>query len=65
MFTLINQNTDILESRINDITDSYTSGMMTLKELVDTMQIKASSDLTHMKSRISDQIMALENVCSN
>ncbi|PWA41130.1 ATP binding microtubule motor family protein [Artemisia annua] len=58
-------NTEVLESRINNITDSYTSGMTTLKELVDTMQIKASSDLVHMKSRISDQIIALENIFEN
>ncbi|PWA93992.1 ATP binding microtubule motor family protein [Artemisia annua] len=58
-------NTEVLESRINNITDSYTSGMTTLKELVDKMQIKASSDLVHMKSRISDQIIALENIFEN
>ncbi|KAI3696793.1 hypothetical protein L6452_29341 [Arctium lappa] len=57
--------THILESRIKNITDSYTSGMMVLEDLVDTLQIQASSDLVHMKSRISDQIMAVENIFKN
>ncbi|KVH99960.1 Kinesin, motor domain-containing protein [Cynara cardunculus var. scolymus] len=51
--------TQVLESRIKNITDTYTSGMTVLKDLVDTLQIRASSDLVHMKSRISDQIMAI------
>ncbi|XP_076926452.1 kinesin-like protein KIN-5B [Bidens hawaiensis] len=55
-------NAQILESRINNITDTYTSGMISLKKLVDTLQLKASSDLTHMKSKITDQITAVENI---
>ncbi|XP_024983935.1 kinesin-like protein KIN-5B [Cynara cardunculus var. scolymus] len=57
--------TQVLESRIKNITDTYTSGMTVLKDLVDTLQIRASSDLVHMKSRISDQIMAVENIFKN
>ncbi|XP_076901174.1 kinesin-like protein KIN-5B [Bidens hawaiensis] len=55
-------NAQILESRINNITDTYTSGMMSLNKLVGTLQLKASSDLTHMKSKITNQIMAVENI---
>ncbi|KAI3683761.1 hypothetical protein L1987_84276 [Smallanthus sonchifolius] len=58
-------NARILESRINKITDTYTSGMVALKKLLDTLQMKASSDLIHMKSKISDQIMAVENIFQN
>lgn len=57
--------TEVLESRIKNITETYTSGMTVLKELVDTLQTQASSDLVHMKSRLSDQIMAVENVFKN
>ncbi|KAJ0793785.1 putative plus-end-directed kinesin ATPase [Helianthus annuus] len=52
----------ILESRINKITDTYTSGMTALKKLVDTLQMEASSDLLNIKSKVSNQIMAVENV---
>ncbi|KAI3826224.1 hypothetical protein L1987_00269 [Smallanthus sonchifolius] len=58
-------NARILESRINKITDTYTSGMVAFKKLLDTLQMKASSDLIHMKSKISDQIMAVENIFQN
>ncbi|XP_076960779.1 kinesin-like protein KIN-5B [Bidens hawaiensis] len=55
-------NAQILESRINNIIGTYTSGMRLLKKLVDTVQLKASSDLTHMKCKITDQITAVENI---
>ncbi|KAL8204887.1 hypothetical protein R6Q57_010510 [Mikania cordata] len=58
-------NARILESRISNITDTYTSGMIALKKLLDTLQMKASSDLIHMKSKISGQIMAVENIFQN
>ncbi|KAK9058763.1 hypothetical protein SSX86_023606 [Deinandra increscens subsp. villosa] len=58
-------NAQTLESRINNITDTYTSGMMALKKLLDTLQTKASSDMIHMKSKVSDQIMAVENIFQN
>ncbi|KAL7618006.1 hypothetical protein Lser_V15G02141 [Lactuca serriola] len=57
--------TEVLESRIKNITETYTSGMKVLKELVDTLQTEASSDLVHMKSRISDQTLAIENIFEN
>ncbi|KAL6966124.1 hypothetical protein U1Q18_042583 [Sarracenia purpurea var. burkii] len=53
--------TQVLESRINKMTDIYTSGVTTLKEFADSLQIKASSDLQQMKSMMSFQISALEN----
>ncbi|XP_071719982.1 kinesin-like protein KIN-5B [Rutidosis leptorrhynchoides] len=52
----------IMELKIKNITDTYMSGMTSLKHLVDTLKSKGSSDLAHIKSRISDQIMAVENV---
>ncbi|KAF5823551.1 putative plus-end-directed kinesin ATPase [Helianthus annuus] len=58
-------NAQILESRINKITDTYTSGMTALKKLVDTLQMEASSDLLNMKSKVSNQIMAVENIIQN
>ncbi|KAI3792754.1 hypothetical protein L2E82_06643 [Cichorium intybus] len=60
-----NRYLSLIPSRIKNITEAYTSDMMVLKELVDTLQTQASSDLIHMKSRISDQIMAVENVFKN
>ncbi|KAJ9559037.1 hypothetical protein OSB04_013651 [Centaurea solstitialis] len=57
--------TQVLESRIKNITETCTSGMMVLKDLADTLQIQASSNLVHMKTRISDQIMAVENIFKN
>ncbi|CAH1441409.1 unnamed protein product [Lactuca virosa] len=39
------QKTEVFESRIKNITETYTSGQIILKELVDTLQTEASSDL--------------------
>ncbi|KAL7175033.1 hypothetical protein ACSBR2_028771 [Camellia fascicularis] len=52
---------DILESRINKLTEINTSGVTTLKELADSLQMKASLDLEQIKSTMSCQISALEN----
>lgn len=42
--------------------DTFTSGVSAMKELADTLQMKASSDLEQLKSTIYAHIMAVENV---
>lgn len=46
------------------MTEAYTLGVTTLKELADTLQMKASSDIEQMKSTVSSQVAAVENVRS-
>ncbi|CAK9155209.1 unnamed protein product [Ilex paraguariensis] len=53
--------TQVMESRIKKMTETYTSGVAALKELADTLQKKASSDLEQMKSTVLIQITAVEN----
>lgn len=53
-----------LESRIKKMAETYTSGVATLKELANTFQRKASSDLEEINSTISLQATAVENVRS-
>ncbi|KAF8397540.1 hypothetical protein HHK36_016458 [Tetracentron sinense] len=53
--------TKVLESRIKKMTDTYNSGLGALKELADTLQTRATSDLELIQSTISSQIMAVEN----
>ncbi|GMP50697.1 hypothetical protein CsSME_00017210 [Camellia sinensis var. sinensis] len=53
--------TRILESRINKLTEINTLGVTTLKELADSLQVKATLDLEQIKSTMSCQISALEN----
>ncbi|KAJ9180760.1 hypothetical protein P3X46_008969 [Hevea brasiliensis] len=53
--------TEILESRINKMRETYTSGVAALKELASTMQRKSSSDLEHINVTISSQTMAVEH----
>ncbi|KAK9291095.1 hypothetical protein L1049_009282 [Liquidambar formosana] len=53
--------TQVLESRINKMTETYTSGVAALKELTHTLQTRASSDLEQIKSTISSQTMDVEN----
>ncbi|RZC93239.1 hypothetical protein C5167_030360 [Papaver somniferum] len=52
---------NVLESRIEKIKDSYTSGILAMKELAQTLQKKASSDLKQIESKVLDQTMAVEN----
>ncbi|KAI3856004.1 hypothetical protein MKW92_038801 [Papaver armeniacum] len=52
---------NVLESRIEKIKDSYSSGILAMKELAQTLQKKASSDLKQIESKVSDQTMAVEN----
>ncbi|XP_057471341.1 kinesin-like protein KIN-5B [Actinidia eriantha] len=53
--------TQVLESRINKMTEIYTSGMTTLNGLANSLHAKASLDLEQMKSTMSSQISALDN----
>ncbi|KAI3871163.1 hypothetical protein MKW98_015063 [Papaver atlanticum] len=52
---------NVLESRLEKIKDSYSSGILAMKELAQTLQKKASSDLKQIESKVSDQTMAVEN----
>lgn len=51
-----------LESRINKMAEIYTSGVGTLKELANTLHMKASSDMEEIQSKVSTQTLAVENV---
>ncbi|KAB1224008.1 hypothetical protein CJ030_MR2G007944 [Morella rubra] len=51
-----------LESKIWKMTNTYTLGVETLKELANTLQRKASSDLQQINSTISLQAMTVENL---
>ena len=51
-----------LESRIKKMTGIYTSGVDTLKELTNTLHMKASSDMELIQSKVSSQTLAVENV---
>jgi kinesin family protein 11 len=44
------------------MTENYTSGVATLKDLANALQRKASSDLEQINSTISLQATAVENV---
>lgn len=59
---LFYQATQVLESKIKKMTETYSTGATTLKELAHMLQRKASSDLEQMKAAISSQTMAVENV---
>lgn len=52
--------TQFLESRLKKMTDRYTSGVETLKELAKTAENKASSDLGQINSIISSQVKTVE-----
>ncbi|XP_010920785.2 kinesin-like protein KIN-5B [Elaeis guineensis] len=53
--------TKCLELKIEKIKDSYTSGILCMKELATALQKKAFSDIEEMKLSISAQMMAVEN----
>ncbi|EEF29376.1 kinesin-like protein KIN-5B [Ricinus communis] len=53
--------TEILESRIKKMTETHTSGVAALKELANTLQRKACSDLEHINATISSQTTAIEH----
>ncbi|CAJ2627591.1 unnamed protein product [Trifolium pratense] len=50
-----------LESRINKMRETYTSGVGILKELENTLHLKASSDMEQIQNRVSSQALAVEN----
>ncbi|KAL9429121.1 hypothetical protein AB3S75_031015 [Citrus x aurantiifolia] len=52
--------THILESRIKKMSETYTAGLELLKELDNSMQKKASSDMEQISSKVSSQTMAVE-----
>ncbi|KAM3340261.1 kinesin-like protein KIN-5B [Capsicum galapagoense] len=52
--------TKVVESKINKMLQTYTSGMASLKELVGALQLEASSDLEQIKSKISSQATTVE-----
>lgn len=52
--------TKVMESKINKMTQTYASGMASLKELVDALQLEASSDVDQIKSKISSQSTTVE-----
>ena len=51
-----------LESRIKKMTEIYSSGIGTLKDLAHTLHIKASSNMEHIQSKVLSQTLAVENV---
>ncbi|EHA8586465.1 hypothetical protein COCNU_scaffold000429G000020 [Cocos nucifera] len=53
--------TKCLELKIEKIKDTYTSGILCMKELATALQKKGFSDLEEMKLSISAQMMAVEN----
>ncbi|XVE96823.1 hypothetical protein REPUB_Repub02eG0256200 [Reevesia pubescens] len=52
--------TQALESKIKNMTETYASGVAAMKELANTMQSKATSDMEQMNSSFSSQISAIE-----
>ncbi|XP_004494989.1 kinesin-like protein KIN-5B [Cicer arietinum] len=50
-----------LESRITKMTEIYTSGVGTLKELANTLHVKASSDMEEIQNKVSSQALVVEN----
>ncbi|XP_065854171.1 kinesin-like protein KIN-5B [Euphorbia lathyris] len=53
--------TEILESRIKKISETCTSGVAAFKEVANTMQHKASSDLENIYATTSSQTMNIEH----
>ncbi|KAK7267545.1 hypothetical protein RIF29_20221 [Crotalaria pallida] len=53
--------TQALESRIKKMKEIYTSGIGTLKELANTLNIKASSGMEQIRSKVLSQTLAVEN----
>ncbi|XP_050384584.1 kinesin-like protein KIN-5B [Argentina anserina] len=52
--------TKVLESRIEKISETYSSGVSALKELANMLQMKASSDLEQINSKTLSQTVAVE-----
>lgn len=64
LFMIIFQAAQTLESRINKMTGIYTLGVETLKDLANTLHMKASSDMEQIQSKVSSQTLAAKNVTS-
>ncbi|KAK9920725.1 hypothetical protein M0R45_029271 [Rubus argutus] len=52
--------TKVLESRIKKISETYSSGVVALKELANMLQTKASSDLEQINVKTLSQTLAVE-----
>ncbi|PIN15062.1 Kinesin-like protein [Handroanthus impetiginosus] len=55
------ESNEATEAKVKKLSETYTSGSMTLKKLTEALQTKASSDLEQMASMISAQAIAVEN----
>ncbi|KAK4478585.1 hypothetical protein RD792_014071 [Penstemon davidsonii] len=55
------QSNEAMESKIKKLTETYTSGLLDLKKITDTLQTKASSDIEQMTSMISVQAISVDN----
>ncbi|KAK3016108.1 hypothetical protein RJ639_006352 [Escallonia herrerae] len=53
--------TQVLESKIKKMAQTYTLGLTALKELADSMQMKASSDLEQIKFKLLSHIGGVED----
>lgn len=51
-----------MEAKVKKLLETYTSGSMNLKKLMDALKMKASSDLEQITSMMSVQTTAVENV---
>ena len=60
--TIFFQAAHALEARIKKMTEIYSSGVGTLKELANTLNVKASSDMEQIQNKVSSQTLAVENV---
>ncbi|PPS00355.1 hypothetical protein GOBAR_AA20312 [Gossypium barbadense] len=58
--TILGSATKALESRIKNMTETYASGVTTMKELANKIQRSTSSDLEEMSFAFSSQIEAIE-----
>ncbi|KAL3825972.1 hypothetical protein ACJIZ3_022001 [Penstemon smallii] len=52
---------EAMESKIKKLTETYTSGLLDLKKITDTLQTKASSDIEQITSMISVQATSVDN----
>lgn len=57
------QATEALETRIKNMTETYASGVTTMKELANEIRRSTSSDLEEMSFAFSSQIEDIEQVC--
>ncbi|KAK6942917.1 Diaminopimelate epimerase, DapF [Dillenia turbinata] len=53
--------TTVLERRVNNMTDTYTSGVIALKELANRLHRKTCTDIEEINSEISSRTVIVEN----